>query len=345
MPESAAELIRSTEKPGCYLCGAEGLTLYANLPDRLGGTPGLWNLKKCPNSACGLIWLDPMPLPEDIGKAYANYYTHAAPSDKNKTRNLKRVLMDAYLAQNLGYPATKSAWQKAAGLSLSAFPWIRNGISRSVAWLPFKPGGRLLDVGCGSGAFLLSMRRLGWQVEGVEVDAAAVAQARSQGLVVRCGFLEEHFYPDGTFDAITLMHVIEHVHTPIELLIECFRLLKKGGRLVITTPNCDSWAHKIFRENWQDLDPPRHLYLFSPKSMRLLAEKARSNQLIIRTNIGKASAIYLTSKSLEHTGVLIRTTPNPLIPRIESKIFSIVEHWRLKQDPSVGEELILIGGK
>jgi hypothetical protein len=65
--------IRSRPFPECSLCGTRGEPLYAGLTDRLFGAPGEWNLKCCSNSGCGLIWLDPMPLEDDIGKAYENY--------------------------------------------------------------------------------------------------------------------------------------------------------------------------------------------------------------------------------------------------------------------------------
>jgi hypothetical protein len=76
----------------CYLCGAEGHILYGNLRDRLFGAPGEWNLKKCPDAKCGLIWLDPMPVEADLHKVYENYYTHyASPNsiDPVKTQSVR----------------------------------------------------------------------------------------------------------------------------------------------------------------------------------------------------------------------------------------------------------------
>ena len=60
----------------CILCGSPGESLYEGLDDVLFGAPGTWSFKRCANSRCQLIWLDPQPLEEDIGKAYATYYTH-----------------------------------------------------------------------------------------------------------------------------------------------------------------------------------------------------------------------------------------------------------------------------
>src|SRR5262245_3389479 len=66
--------MRSRAAPTCYLCGALGRVLYQNLIDRTFNTPGAWTLKKC--TVCGLLWLDPLPLEEDISIAYQTYYTH-----------------------------------------------------------------------------------------------------------------------------------------------------------------------------------------------------------------------------------------------------------------------------
>ncbi|MHB9073703.1 MAG: class I SAM-dependent methyltransferase [Desulfobaccales bacterium] len=345
MAESTTASIKTVGRPDCYLCGNKGEPIYANLPDRLFGAPGLWNLKKCPNTACGLIWLDPMPVPEAIAMAYVNYFTHGAPGKSNSFGILKKFLMDTYLSRSLAYPFKNSHWQKTAGLLLTAVPSLRERIARSVAWLPYQPGGRLLDIGCGSGAFLVKMAKLGWQAEGVEVDPAAVAQAHSQGLEVRCGTLEEQRYPESVFDAITMFHVIEHVHEPVELLAECWRLLKKGGRLVVMTPNTTSWGHRIFKENWRELDPPRHLTLFSPDSMRLLAKQAGISTPLIFTRVSMASGIYKTSKAIARIGILNRAPHFNLAARLEGFMFSLLEQWRLSHNAEAGEELIMTGVK
>src|SRR2546429_421611 len=76
LDQRSPDQIRSRPCPDCYVCGGRGTLLYEDLNDRLFGAPGVWNVKRCPNPACGLLWLDPMPDEEDIGKAYAEYYTH-----------------------------------------------------------------------------------------------------------------------------------------------------------------------------------------------------------------------------------------------------------------------------
>jgi ubiquinone/menaquinone biosynthesis C-methylase UbiE len=153
------------------------------------------------------------------------------------------------------------------------------------------PQGRLLDVGCGAGEWLLSMREMGWQVEGVDFDENAVRVARKKGLEVHRGSVEQQSYPDQSFDAVTMHHVIEHVPDPAGTLTECARLLKPGGKLVLFTPNGSSLSHGLFKQNWRGLEPPRHLHIFTPDSMHTLLHKVGFQQITIVPQIAR-SVIY-----------------------------------------------------
>jgi len=284
--------IRTAPRPDCALCGSAGESIYLAQSDRLFGTSGSWNLKRCTNRGCRLIWLDPMPLEEDLGKAYGNYYTHAQPTDSvpqepgrvGVARRIYRLLRQGYLAERYGYevrgrrPAARSL-----GKLLYLFPLRRSGVDLEVRFLHAVPRGKLLDVGCGSGVWLMAMRELGWGIEGVDFDSRAVQAATERGLAVRCGSLEQQSFPDGTFDAVTMSHVIEHLPDPIRSLKECARILKPGGKLVLWTPNTSSLGHRVLKQHWRGLEPPRHLYLFSPPSMRSVMERGGFNRISIRT--------------------------------------------------------------
>jgi len=98
--------------------------------------------------------------------------------------------------------------------------------------------GRLLDVGCGDGAFLEQARRRGWEVAGTEISSWAAAHAAATlGRAVFCGELREAAYPEAHFDAVTLWHVLEHVTEPLSLLEEVRRILKPRGVLIVAVPN------------------------------------------------------------------------------------------------------------
>jgi len=141
-----------------------------------------------------------------------------------------------------------------------------------------------LDVGCGAGERLEQMRGLGWTVSGLDFDEKAVGVAKARGLDVSCGTIPGIWFPPETFDVVTMNHVIEHVPDPIELLKECYRILKPGGKVVLTTPNSSSWGHKFFREHWRGLEPPRHLHIFGPSSIEQILKRAGFDAVIVRTH-------------------------------------------------------------
>lgn len=135
-----------------------------------------------------------------------------------------------------------------------------------------KSVGMLLDVGSGTGTFVHTMVKAGWSVSGLEPDA----DARAIGVKkYNCDIYpsEELFrLPEGTYDAITMWHVLEHVHQLDEYIEQLKKLLAPKGKLIIAVPNYTSKDATIYKEYWASYDVPRHLYHFSPASMRKLME-------------------------------------------------------------------------
>src|SRR5260370_11523804 len=135
----------------------------------------------------------------------------------------------------------------------------------------FKAGGRLLEIGCGGGGFLSIMRLLGWRVCGTDHDPVAAAVAREVvGCEIHVGTIEDAGFDEGQFDAIVASHVIEHAYDPQSFVSRSGRLLARGGVMTVLTPNFGSLGHKMFGSDWYCLDPPRHLCLFTPKSLQSL---------------------------------------------------------------------------
>jgi SAM-dependent methyltransferase len=262
------------------------------------GAPGSWDLKRCHDPACGLLWLDPEPIPDDLLLVYRRYYTHggASPPPETAIRRLYHHVQGAYLARRFGYrrPAM-AAW---TGWLLLAAPQHRYATERLVFGLAAVPSGRLLEVGCGSGALLLPLQRVGWTVEGVEPDPQAVSAAHSLGLEVHLGTLEEQAYPADRYDAVVLNHVLEHVYDPVPLLAECRRVLKPGGRLVVVTPNHESWGHRRYGRAWRGLEPPRHLRIFSPRSVEQAARRAGFAAPVATTSPGVAAFMAVESSRI-----------------------------------------------
>ena len=109
---------------------------------------------------------------------------------------------------------------------------------------------------------------MGWEALGLDPDPAAVNVARGRGLNIVHGGVESLADKSACFDAITLSHVIEHVHQPREFLRAVNRLLKVNGIVYIDTPNIQSQGAKFFGKNWRGIEAPRHLTLFNPDSLK-----------------------------------------------------------------------------
>ncbi|HVG13890.1 MAG TPA: class I SAM-dependent methyltransferase [Chitinophagaceae bacterium] len=136
-----------------------------------------------------------------------------------------------------------------------------------------KHTGSLLDMGCGTGSFLHVMKGKGWRVKGIEPDYDARKMAHDlYGVQVD----EPSILPElsaGSFDAITLWHVLEHVHELNGYVAKLKEILKPDGRLFIAVPNYQSLDAAIYRLQWAAYDVPRHLYHFNPKAVEELMNR------------------------------------------------------------------------
>ncbi|GIX27165.1 MAG: hypothetical protein KatS3mg123_1046 [Burkholderiales bacterium] len=337
--------IRAYPAPRCFLCGTEGAVLYRGLEDRLFGTPGKWGVRRCADPACGVLWLDPMPFPEDIGRAYQAYYTHA---EKKRHRNprLQKVFDSArsgYLAQRYGYPFNGNKMVEGLlGLLIRLHPTRRASLDFDVMYLPHKPGGRLLEIGCGSGKLLEFLKSLGWIVQGVDFDSRAIDRAREKGLEVRWGTLQDQRYPDNFFDAVVMSHVIEHIHNPEGLLRECHRIVRDRGQITVATPNAQSLGHRVFKSDWRGLEPPRHLQVFTAPALHSLIEKVGFSRTKLLITSRGAQEIYVASQAIRRK--LASSKPNAL-DRAMAIAFQLTELGAGLVQPDVGEEIVMIAWK
>lgn len=274
----------------CPLCRHKGRDiLHAGLVDRLQGVPGLWAYERC--AACRLIYLNPRPIPEELHLAYASYPTHDAEEPRRTAlRRAREYVRGGYLARAFGYQA--SLTERLAGLLAYLHPGQRAYMEGSIAWLVASQRGRVLDVGAGAGRTLGRLEALGWQAEGVEPDERAASVASGRALV---GFLEEQDYPDDHFDAVIVDHVIEHVHDPVGLLSECRRVLRRGGILVVATPNADSMSRTRFGWHWRVFEPPRHLTVFSRETLETAAAMAGFPRTDVRSGVRGADGVFAES--------------------------------------------------
>lgn len=317
--------------------------MYSGLRDRLFGAPGIWNLRRCVD--CGLAWLDPCPIPQDVGKLYSRYFTHQAPAWRDQEMATARAILAAGLGVR---DRSAGLFRKMLGRIFLSSPFLRDlcggvciGCELHLAGLP---AGRLLDVGCGDGKALALMRGLGWQVFGIEPDPAAAQAARqAHGVDVFAGTLEAARLPAESFDAVTLHHVIEHVPDPEALLAECRRVLKKDGRLVVMTPNLAGLGHRLFSKNWFALDPPRHLLLFTPQALSRLARRSGLSVSFLGTSARQAMANFIGSWMIRARGSFDMQSPGvgAFLPSLLGLPFQAVAH-ALCAFGGYGDDIVMV---
>jgi SAM-dependent methyltransferase len=228
------------EETPCPLCGQEAGAPVLEAADPLPASAGLvFAIVRC--ASCGLTYTNPRPDERGISRFYpADYHPHRRGC---KVRQARRP--GSFWSRVFGRPCRERR---------GALPW---------------PGpGRLLDFGCGTGNFLKLMADQGWQVTGLDAAVGAVGSVREEhGLTALVGTLPHPDLRPGSFDVITMWQSLEHVHRPLAILREAYRLLVPGGKLIVATPNIDSLPFRLFGKSWFALDLPRHLTHFTPVTL------------------------------------------------------------------------------
>jgi SAM-dependent methyltransferase len=311
-------------------------------------TPGEWDSRRCDNPGCRTIWLDPMPLEEDIHLAYRDYLIsrQVTTDSRDRVSGFYRHVRKGYLSGRYGYDESVAFTDRLLGWAAFLNPSWKGALDANVFFLEHRPGGRLLEIGCGAGKQLKQMQELGWQATGVDADPEVARMARAQGLDVAEGQIYDQDYPDGSFDAVLLNHVIEHVYDLKRFMPELHRVLRPGGRLVMLTPNIESLGGKIFRYQVESfLDTPRHLYLFTDDSLRLVAAEGGFDRMKVFTTSRHAGFIYMSDKTIERTGYYMIPASPPLRDRLGAVLVGFTEAALNKVRPGLGEELVLIAEK
>jgi 2-polyprenyl-3-methyl-5-hydroxy-6-metoxy-1,4-benzoquinol methylase len=325
----------------CKVCGGASALIHEALHDRMGNASGSWNLVCCTNPDCGLVWLDPMPDAATLAKAYETYYTHTPNSDASRLRRIYLRARNSYVNRRFSYPATEgSRWIRTIGTLMGCVPHRRIGMDAMAMWLPWQPGGKLLEIGCGNGDRLALFRDLGWKTNGIEPDAKAAQLASARGLSVLSATLQPGALPAASFDAILMSHVIEHVPDPQETIRECHRLLRPGGVLAMLTPNTDSLGHRWFGRNWLHLDPPRHLHVFNCRNLPKLCADAGFADVRCATTPRDANWTLGASVDLRHSGHY-DIGQLPIATRFMGLCLFYLEWITLFFEPALGEEILV----
>jgi len=269
------------EVPDCPLCGgAENRFLFIAV-DRLHRLPGEFPVVEC--SACTLIRLRARPSRSGLTSFYPSehYYSYQAPASSMSTikaRSFSRWIRDGIrdsVLQSLNYRVPPLRWWQRLLQRPFAALFRNPAVYGLRGFPPYVESGRALDVGCGNGSYLSYLKYHGWDVAGIEISDKAAKVARNTfGIDVFVGELGSAPWSAGSFDFISISHVVEHVADPVALLSRAAELLKEDGAIYVETPNTKSVGFRRWREYWLHLDAPRHLVLFSPDTIRLAAAHA-----------------------------------------------------------------------
>jgi len=232
----------------------------------------------CPG--CGLVYLSPQPAAEERARVYPPGYFTPSPGDRSDGRTARRA---------------RAAARRAIG-----------------ACGPLPRDARVLEVAYGPSVHLGELRGtrpLAWVLEAVTPHDSLARSARSAGLSAHLGYPHELEDRIAAYDAVLLLHSLEHCPSPVDELRSIYRLLRPGGMLVILTENADSTVSRVFRgRHWAGYDFPRHPSLFGPRPLRRLAGLTGFEVRRIRTSGGPEVWLRSTALLLEDWASLSRLT-------------------------------------
>jgi 2-polyprenyl-3-methyl-5-hydroxy-6-metoxy-1,4-benzoquinol methylase len=171
--------------------------------------------------------------------------------------------------------------------------------------LPPLPPGKMLEIGCASGAFLHLMALNGWKVSGIEYSSTAAENARALGYTVHQGSIETAPEPDHFYDLVVGWMVLEHLHDPLLSLKILHRWTKSRGWLVLSVPNIGGYEYKIFKDAWYALQVPTHLFFYTSRTLETVLARGgwRVEKLFhqrILNNLFPSIGYYLSDRGMEH---------------------------------------------
>lgn len=270
----------------CPICSSRKFEPYLNIKDH-SISKETFTIKRC--SECGLKITSPRPEDSELGRYYESedYVSH---SDTNKG------------LVNFVYQKVKSITLKQKEALISSFHTTK----------------KLLDIGCGTGDFLVYCKKQGWEVQGLEPDINARKRAIEKGLEKISDLDEFYNLPENSFGIISMWHVLEHVADLNKYMANLHSILEDNGRLLIAVPNPDSPDAKKYQEFWAAYDVPRHLFHFSKKNIKELAEKHGFNLESVKPMLYDSYYVSMLSERYLK-GVIFNAAINGFLSNLKAK--------------------------
>lgn len=253
---------------------------------------GSFDFNRC--QQCRALWLDRQPVGARLLQAYSQYYTHAGGNQRARAMSYRDRLRRAYARARYGISPTLVDRALQAGLRIAGFDTA--DIDAKYRFSPKAPA-KMLDYGCGSGAFLRLMAPFGHELCGAEYDPALLKGLRQEGIAIEdvANLRDDRWQAE--FDHITLAHVLEHVPDPPALLARLSHWLKPGGTLFVELPNADAVGLTIFEQNWRGLEVPRHFAL--PSRQGLIDALSAAGLVLEFQHIDRSARSWVWQESLE----------------------------------------------
>jgi 2-polyprenyl-3-methyl-5-hydroxy-6-metoxy-1,4-benzoquinol methylase len=172
---------------------------------------------------------------------------------------------------------------------------------------PFRKTGKIIDVGCGIGYFLIEAKKRGWEVHGTEYTDEAIEICEKLGINMQKGKLDPSIYPPEIFDVITSFEVLEHINNPQEEIVNFNQILRKGGLVYLTTPNWNSLLRYRLKSAYNVITYPEHLSYYTKKTItRLFGSKGFKKHKVqttgvsltrLKTSSGKSDQAFISATS------------------------------------------------
>ena len=276
----------------CPICG------FAASPEEviLPGDPKLdresFEYERC--TFCGTLTLRSSPL--DFSIYYPDtYYSFSGNSDNSK---LLKKTRDYFSLWGVG-PLTHCLDRISVNPRLQSIRPLFDGTLKR----RFKRSDKILDIGCGDGARLYEMSALGFS-NLVGIDPFMRRPVEKPGLSLKKIEIDK---VTGSYDVVMLHHTLEHIAKPDEFLVKLHAALAPGGVVLIRIPIIGKWAWREFGPEWVQLDPPRHITLFTEDGFRQLATRTQWKIIKIIFNSG---SFQFTGSILRQRGINIHESPN-----------------------------------
>ena len=243
----------------CKVCGDDSEKNTYTAREMMFGTRDEFLYFECPSCGCVQI----AKIPEDISAYYPdNYYSHKKPKHDKTANPLRKFYKKRWYLHSIGK-------KNIVGGLRARF----HGVPEFSEWfqkLGIDFSDSILDVGCGSGSLLTKIWQSGFEkAHGVDPFLPEDIHYKGGLHIEKCDISGL----SGSYDCIMFHHSFEHMPDPVEAFEQLYRLLTQGGKLLIRIPVADSFVWREYRENWVQLDPPRHFFLHTKKSMELLGAK------------------------------------------------------------------------